>query len=55
MSDECLNALHSHPLPRAYLAAHEMAEDRLAANWKNLKCPDCKLYGWEPPAANPAS
>lgn len=38
----CSNSLHDHPLPPSYIAAHDEAKVRLAAKWRNLKCPDCK-------------
>lgn len=46
---ECPNALHDHPLPPAYLAAHFEADERLAAGWDNRECSDCNQFGWEPP------
>jgi len=48
---DCRNSLHGYPLPSRYIAASYEADERLAAKWKNLKCPDCGRYGWKPPAA----
>jgi hypothetical protein len=48
--DECPGPLHDHPLPRGYCDAAEVAEDRLAEGWRNLKCRQCGRYGWKPPA-----
>lgn len=45
---DCPNALHDHPLPSGYIAAAEEAGSRLDEGWRNPKCPDCGLYGWEP-------
>jgi hypothetical protein len=45
---ECPNPLHDWPLSRGYVAASNEADYRLDNGWKNLKCPDCKKYGWRP-------
>lgn len=47
--DACPNRLHDHPLPSGYIAASEVAERRLRQRWRNRKCPECGLYGWEKP------
>jgi hypothetical protein len=46
--DECPNRLHDWPLPSGYIEADDVARSRLGRGWKNRKCPDCRLYGWEP-------
>ena len=46
---DCPNALHDHPLPAAYVTASDVADERLESGWRNVECPDCRLYGWEPP------
>lgn len=48
--DECPNRLHDHPLPSGYIAASDVAQRRLRQRWRNVRCPDCGLYGWTPPA-----
>lgn len=45
----CPNTLHDHPLPSGYVAASDVATRRLRLRWRNLRCPDCGLYGWLPP------
>jgi hypothetical protein len=47
---DCPSALHDHPLPRGYLAASDVAGRRLRQHWHSVKCRDCGLYGWTPPA-----
>lgn len=47
----CPNELHDYPLAPGYCAASEEADERLTAKWRNLRCPDCNLYGWKPPRA----
>lgn len=44
--DECPNALHDHPLPSGYIAASDVAMQRLRRGWATPRCPDCGLYGW---------
>ncbi|MDF3280891.1 hypothetical protein [Gordonia sp. N1V] len=44
--EECPNPLHDWPLPVGYGDASEMAASRLSQGWKNLRCPDCGIYGW---------
>ena len=45
---ECPSTLHDWPLPDGYVDAHEAAKSRLARQWKQAKCKDCKRYGWIP-------
>jgi hypothetical protein len=45
---DCPNSLHDWPLPNGYVDGCEMADARLRYRWKNVKCPDCSLYGWLP-------
>lgn len=47
--DACPNRLHDHPLPSGYLAASDVAARRLRQRWRNVRYPDCSLYGWVPP------
>lgn len=47
--NDCANCLHEHPLPKLYIAAHTEAGRRLRAGWRNKKCPECGLHGWEKP------
>ena len=44
----CANSLHDWPLPSKYLAAHAEAARRLRDGWRNVRCRDCKRYGWVP-------
>lgn len=46
---DCTNRLHDHPLPTSYIAAHTEAGRRLYKGWRNKKCPECGIYGWEKP------
>lgn len=46
--DECPDPLHDYPLPDGYVDAAEAAERRLRHRWRNIKCPRCGLYGWQP-------
>lgn len=45
---ECRNELHDWPLPAGYGESFEVAEARLRNRWRNKRCPDCGIYGWEP-------
>lgn len=45
---DCPNELHDWPLPAGYSDSHAVANRRLRNKWRTRKCPDCKLYGWEP-------
>jgi len=46
--DDCPNALHDWPLPIGYTDADIEAHWRLRNRWANVRCPDCRLYGWRP-------
>ena len=46
--DTCPNPLHDYPLPDGYADAADEAARRIAHNWRNIRCPDCGLYGWDP-------
>lgn len=43
---DCPNVLHDWPLPSGFGAADETAHRRLRNGWRNLRCPECGLYGW---------
>ena len=45
---DCPNTLHDWPLPAGYGESFEVAEARLRNRWRNKRCPNCGLYGWEP-------
>ena len=45
----CPDQLHDHPLPRGYVQASNVADERLGSGWGNRRCTRCGLYGWEPP------
>ena len=47
-SDDCPNTLHDWPLPIGYTDADIEAHWRLRNRWSNVRCPDCRLYGWLP-------
>lgn len=49
----CPNPLHDWPLPQGYAECFEVADARLRARWKNKRCPDCGLYGWQPGDSRP--
>lgn len=46
----CNNDLHRYSMSGRYLQDHAMAESRFREGWKNKRCPDCRIFGWEPPA-----
>jgi hypothetical protein len=46
--DDCPGSLHDFPLPSGYGDASEAAERRLRHRWRNVRCPACGLYGWQP-------
>lgn len=46
---DCPSPLHDHPLPTGYIAASDVAGQRLYRRWRNIKCKLCGLYGWVPP------
>jgi hypothetical protein len=46
--DACPNMLHDYPLPAGYGDAAEAASRRIQRGWLNKRCPQCKLYGWQP-------
>lgn len=52
--DPCPNSLHDWPLPAGYVDAAEVAAARLARRWSNKRCPDCRVYGWQPGADHPS-
>lgn len=45
----CKNRLHDYPTTGGYLQEHDQAARRLRKHWRNLRCPDCGLWGWEKP------
>ncbi len=44
--DGCPNTLHDWPLPTGYGDAADEAGWRLRNHWRNVRCPECKRYGW---------
>ena len=46
--DDCPNQLHDFPLPAGYVDASEAAGRRLQHRWRQVRCPACGLYGWQP-------
>ena len=46
--DDCPNTLRDWPLPTGYVDADVEAHWRLRNRWSNVRCPDCRLYGWRP-------
>lgn len=51
--DECPDALHDWPLPSGYIDAADVASSRLSRGWANVRCPNCRLYGWRPGRIRP--